>query len=88
VKRSWRWTIAERDRFAPELIVVHDEMHSRYADPENAESYFHGPDKYNEVRAYYLALTGESDCSLVRDFGPVRVYETPAYRANAAGSAR
>ncbi len=74
VRRSWFWTISDRDRFGPELIVVHGQMSSRFSDPLKAMTFYHGASKYREIQSYYSALTNEEGYSLVEDFGPVRIY--------------
>ncbi len=75
VKRSWYWTIEDRDRCGPDVVVVHDRESSRFTDADRVDAYYHGASKYHEVRSYYVALSNEQGFELVGEFGPVQIYE-------------
>jgi len=61
----------------PDVVVVTDKVASRFSDPDRAEDFGDGPDRYLEIHAYYRALAdGTAGYERVRDFGEgeVRVY--------------
>ena len=75
VKRMWQWSIGDRDRFGPDVIVTHAKVRSRYSNSDDAKAYYHGVSKFQELQSYYLALLREEKFTLVQEFGPVNIYE-------------
>ena len=68
-------TARDLDEHDPDLVVVSQEMSSRFLDPADAKDYVRGPESYLLKYKYYEALrSGETGYSQIRDFGGVEVY--------------
>lgn len=79
---SFGTSLADYEKFHPDVVVVNDEIRERYAHPEMAPLFRQGPEDYLQRVEFYRRLeSGALSFVLVKDNGNVRVYARPELAA-------
>ena len=79
----WNLTLDKVEAENPELVIVNDHMSSRFPNKSRASKFAGGEETYMESYNFYRLIRQDSlSYRLVKDFGPVQIYEKAVADSN------